>query len=82
MNIIDVTPEVLVIPYVMLPKPVLPNGKLAVLFLPILGEMAFDNPPPGRKIKVVFRQGPNHMDVVRHNHIRYDGKGIAANYIS
>src|SRR5580704_7290758 len=73
-DVIDVTLEVSVIAYCMLPKPSLPDTRFAPLHLAprpqlrrrqLAGESAFDLAPAWGKIGIVGRQCPNGMEMVR-----------------
>ncbi len=75
---------VVLVPNVMFPKPSLPNPLFAALDhartqvlwrRDMSREGGFDLPPPRRKIGVVLRQGPDHVQMCRQDHRSVDLEG-------
>ena len=88
MNIFNMLCEVTIISDLVFPKTVLPDRLLAFnkagirLTTPEFGmafpaEITLYLPPSHRKIGVVFRQGPNTMQMVGQQHKGIYGKGVA-----
>src|SRR5215510_9510459 len=76
MNVIDVTLEVRIVSDCVFPKPSLPDSRFAPLYLAprpqlrrrqLAGESAFDLAPASRELGIARRQGPNGMEMVRHD---------------
>jgi hypothetical protein len=86
MNIVDMSLVVPVVPYGMLPKATLPEGRLSVLvtcdrrprFHDGFRKSAFDEQPSVRVVRVPFRQRHDNVQVVRQRHDRIDGERTRA----
>ena len=89
MNILNVLDEVILIPDLMFPKTVLPDGLFACakkgirlttleFITAFPAEITLYLPPPHREIGIVFRQGPNTMEMIGQQHKSIYGKGVAS----